>query len=171
LIETGLLVEDFGLGSSRAVSIGNQADVDATELVSALGEHEGTRVIGVYCEDFRDGRAFVEAARTAGKPVVLLTVGRTAAGSRAARSHTGALTSGREAVEAACRAGGVHLVDTPRQLVDPAQSLLAPYLPRGPRIAVIGDSGGYSPTAPDLREGRRLALQPLAAHTQTNRRE
>ena len=85
LLEVGLLLEDVGLGFSRAVSIGNQADLDATELVAALGEHEGTRVIGVYCEDFLDGRAFVEAARTAGKPVVLLTVGRTAAGSRAAQ--------------------------------------------------------------------------------------
>ena len=58
-----------------------------TEVVAALGEHEGTRVIGVYCEDFRDGRAFAEAARTAGKPVVLLTVGRTAAGA-APRART-----------------------------------------------------------------------------------
>src|SRR5436190_506089 len=65
LLETALLLEDFGLGFSRAVSIGNQADLGATELVAALGEHDGTRVIGVYCEDFLDGRAFVEAARIA----------------------------------------------------------------------------------------------------------
>ena len=171
LLETGLLLEDFGLGFSRAVSIGNQADVDATELVSALGEHEGTRVIGVYCEDFRDGRAFVEAARTAGKPVVLLTVGRTAAGSRAARSHTGALTSGREAVEAACRAGGIHLVDTPRELVDAAQALLAPHHPRGRRVAVVSDGGGYGAIASDLLGGRGIELPVLAEPTQAGLRE
>ena len=74
LLEIGLLLEDAGLGFSRAVSIGNQADLGATELVAALAEHDGTRVIGIYCEDFLDGRAFVEAARTAGKPVMLLTV-------------------------------------------------------------------------------------------------
>jgi acetate---CoA ligase (ADP-forming) len=161
LLEVGLLLEDAGLGFSRAVSIGNQADVGATELVAALGEHEGTRVIGVYCEDFLDGRAFVEAARTAGKPVVLLTVGRTAAGSRAARSHTGALTSGRDAVEAACRAAGVHLVDTPRRLVDVAQALLAPHRPRGPRIAVVGDLLGE----------RGLELPVLSERTQAALRE
>ena len=171
LLETGLLLEDFGLGFSRAVSIGNQADLGATELVAALGEHEGTRVIGVYCEDFRDGRAFVEAARTAGKPVVLLTVGRTPAGVRAARSHTGALTSGRQAVEAACRAGGIHLVDTPRQLVDAAQALLAPYRPRGPRIAVIGDGGGYGAIASDLLGGRGIELPVLSDPTQATLRE
>jgi acyl-CoA synthetase (NDP forming) len=171
LLEVGLLLEDFGLGFSRAVSIGNQADVGVTELVTALGEHEGTRVIGVYCEDFRDGRAFVEAARTAGKPVVLLTVGRSAAGARAARSHTGALTSGRDAVEAACRAGGIHLVDTPRALVDVAQALLAPYRPRGRRLAVIGDGGGYGAIAGDLLEGRGMELPLLSEQAQASLRE
>ena len=171
LLEVGLLLEDFGLGFSRAVSIGNQADVGVTELVAALGEHEGTRVIGVYCEDFRDGRAFVEAARTAGKPVVLLTAGRSAAGARAARSHTGALTSGRDAVEAACRAGGIHLVDTPQALVDAAQALLAPYRPRGRRLAVIGDGGGYGAIAGDLLEGRGMELPLLSERAQASLRE
>jgi acyl-CoA synthetase (NDP forming) len=123
-------------------------------------------VICVYCEDFLDGRAFVEAARTAGKPVVLLTVGRTATGSRAARSHTGALTSGRDAVEAACRAAGIHLVDTPRGLVDVAQALLAPYRPRGSRIAVVGDGGGYGAIASDLLGGKGLELPALSERTQ-----
>jgi acetate---CoA ligase (ADP-forming) len=171
LLEVGLLLEDFGLGFSRAVSIGNQADVGVTELVAALGEHEETRLIGVYCEDFRDGRAFVEAARTAGKPVVLLTAGRSPAGARAARSHTGALTSGRDAVEAACRAGGIHLVDTPRALVDVAQALLAPYRPRGQRLAVVGDGGGYGAIAGDLLEGRGLELPLLSEQTQASLRE
>ncbi len=171
LLEVGLLLEDFGLGFSRAVSIGNQADVGVTELVAALGEHEGTRVIGVYCEDFRDGRAFVEAARTAGKPVVLLTAGRSAAGARAARSHTGALTRGRDAVEAACRAGGIHLVDTPRALVDAVHALLAPYRPRGRRLAVIGDGGGYGAIAGDLLEGRGMELPLLSEQTQASLRE
>jgi len=171
LLEIGLLLEDYGLGFSRAVSIGNQADVGVTDLVAALAEHEATRVIGVYCEDFRDGRAFVEAARTAGKPVVLLTVGSSAAGSRAARSHTGALTSPRDAVEAACLAGGVHLVDTPRELVDAAQALLAPLRPRGPRVAVLGDGGGYGAIASDLLERKGIALPVLSEKTQALLRE
>jgi acetate---CoA ligase (ADP-forming) len=171
LLETGLLLEDVGLGFSRAVSIGNQADVGATELVAALGGHEETRVIGVYCEDFLDGRAFAEAARATGKPVVLLTVGRTAAGSRAARSHTGALTSGNDAVAAACRAAGIHLVDTPRRLVDAAQALLSPQRPRGRRVAVVGDGGGYGAIAGDLLGGRGIELPVLAERTQAKLRE
>ena len=171
MLEVALLLEDVELGFSRAVSIGNQADLGATELVAALGEHDGTRVIGLYCEDFLDGRAFVEAARTAGKPVVLLTAGRTEAGSRAARSHTGALTSGREAVEAACRAAGIHLVDTPRGLVDVAQALLAPHRPRGGRVAVVGDGGGYGAIASDLLGGRGIELPALSERTQAALRD
>ncbi len=57
-LELGLLLADVGLGYSRLASVGNQADVDATELVAAFAAHEPTRVIAVYCEDFRDGRAF-----------------------------------------------------------------------------------------------------------------
>jgi acetate---CoA ligase (ADP-forming) len=171
LLETALLLEDFGLGFSRAVSIGNQADVDATELVATLADHEGTRLICVYCEDFRDGRAFVEAARTAGKPVVLMTVGRTAEGSRAARSHTGALTSGRDAVEAACRAGGIHLVGTPRRLVEMAQALLVSHRPPGRRVAVIGDGGGCGAIASDLLVESGLELPVLPEPTQAELRD
>src|SRR5438876_71854 len=59
-LEVGLLLADLGLGFSRFVSAGNQADLDATELVAALAAHEPTKVIALYCEDFRDGRAFAE---------------------------------------------------------------------------------------------------------------
>ena len=166
MLETALLLEDVGLGFSRAVSIGNQADIGATELVAALGAHEGTRVIGVYCEDFRDGRAFAEAARTAGKPVVLLTVGRTAAGVRAARSHTGSLTSDLDAVDAACRAAGIHRVETPRQLADTVSALLTAHRPRGRRVAVVGDGGGYGAIASDLLGTLGLEQPVLAGKTQ-----
>ena len=56
------VAKDAGLGISRFVSIGNQADLEAAELVEALAQHEATRLIAVYLEDFRDGRAFARAA-------------------------------------------------------------------------------------------------------------
>ena len=65
----GLLVE-HGLGFSRFVSAGNQADIELPELIEACAEHAATDVIAIYCEQFTDGRRFVEAARSAGKPVV-----------------------------------------------------------------------------------------------------
>jgi acetate---CoA ligase (ADP-forming) len=169
-LEVALLLEDYDLGFSRLVSIGNQADLDVTEVVAALGAHDGTRAIGVYCEDFRDGRAFVETAREAGKPVVLLTVGRTQAAVRAARSHTGALTSDLDAVDAACRAAGVHRVDTPGRLVDLLQALLTKPRPRGRRVGVVGDGGGYGAVASDLLGRGGFELPVLGEPTQATLR-
>ncbi|MGH3093571.1 MAG: CoA-binding protein, partial [Gaiellaceae bacterium] len=126
-LEVGLLAQDVGLGFSRFVSLGNQADLEAAELVEALAAHEPTRLIALYLEDFRDGRAYARAAgaaAAAGKPVVLLAGGRTDASARAARSHTGALVSDLAAIEAACAAAGIERVATPGELVDVAQALL-----------------------------------------------
>src|SRR5437899_523630 len=123
-LELGLLAADEGLGFSRFASLGNQADLEAAELVEDFARHAGTRLIALYVEDFRDGRAFVRAAAEAGKPVVLLTVGGSAASVRAARSHTGALVSDQLAVDAACRAAGIVRVATPLELVLAAKALL-----------------------------------------------
>ena len=161
-IEISLLAGEVGLGISRFASLGNQADLEAAELVAELGEHDGTRVIAVYLEDFRDGRAFARAAAGAGKPVLLLAGGASAAGVRAARSHTGALVSDSVAVDAAARAAGIIRVATPREFVDLAQLLLAESAPAGRRVAIVSDGGGSAVIAADLATDAGLELPPLS---------
>ena len=164
-LELGLLLEGYGLGFSRFASLGNQADLEAAELVDALAGHEPTRVITLYLEDFRDGRAFAAAAERAalaGKPVVLLTAGGSEASARAARSHTGALVSDAAAVDAACRAAGVLRVSTPRELVDLAQALRTDHRPRGRRVAIVGDGGGHGVIAADVAAACGLEVPPLS---------
>ncbi|MSO95517.1 MAG: CoA-binding protein [Thermoleophilia bacterium] len=164
-IELSLLAVEYGLGVSRFASLGNQADIGAAELVEAFAADEHTRVIGVYCEDFRDGRAFARAgaaAVAAGKQVVLLAAGGSEAGARAAASHTGALASDTAAVAAACRAAGILRVATPKQLVDRALSSLAPYRPRGRRVAIVGDGGGTGVVTADLVTEAGLELPELS---------
>ena len=76
-LELALLAARDGLGFSRFASLGNQADLGATELVQALATHDQTQLIALYLEDFRDGRAFARAARSAvdaGKPVIALAI-------------------------------------------------------------------------------------------------
>jgi acyl-CoA synthetase (NDP forming) len=144
-LEIGLLAEAAGLGFSRFVSVGNQADLDAGELIGELAAHDGTELIAIYVEDFRDGRAFTRAAEgaaRAGKPVVLLAVERTEATARAVRSHTGALASDSAAIDAACRAAGMERVRSPQELVDLAQGLLRAGVPRGRRVAVLRTAAG-----------------------------
>jgi acyl-CoA synthetase (NDP forming) len=167
-LELALRAAEVGLGFSRFASLGNQADLEAAELVHALAEHEPTRVIALYVEDFRDGRAFAEACRAAvagGTPVALLAAGRSSAAAVAARSHTGALASDHAAVEAACRACGAALVCTPRELLDAAQALLARVRPRGGRVVVFGDGGGHGVVAADVVAAAGLELPRLSEAT------
>jgi acyl-CoA synthetase (NDP forming) len=164
-LELSLLGAQYGIGVSRFASLGNQADIEAAELVEAFAADEHTRVIGVYCEDFRDGRAFARAGETAlqaGKQVILLAAGGSEAGARAAASHTGALASDSAAVEAACRAAGIMRVTTPKQLIDCALACLAPHRPMGRRVAIVGDGGGTGVVTADLITEAGLELPTLS---------
>jgi acetate---CoA ligase (ADP-forming) len=164
-LEIGLLAEAAGLGFSRFVSVGNQADLEAGELIGGLAAHPGTELIAVYVEDFRDGRAFAGAAEDAaraGKPVVLLAVERTEATARAVRSHTGALASDSAAIDAACRAAGMERVRSPQELVDLAQGLLRAGVPRGRRVAVLADGGGHGGVAAALASEAGLLVPALS---------
>jgi acyl-CoA synthetase (NDP forming) len=168
-LEIARLAADMELGLARFASLGNQADLEAHELVAALAAHDPTRVVAVYCEDFRDGRAFARAAAAAvraGKPVLLLTAGTSDAGARAARSHTGALVSGDDAVDAACRAAGIIRVSTPLHLVDVAAACLASSRPRGRRLAVVADGGGHAAVAADCASAAGLELPALSSPLQ-----
>ena len=164
-LEMSLLAAEYGMGVSRFVSLGNQADIRVAELVEAFAADEHTRVIGVYCEEFLDGRAFARAgaaAVAAGKQVVLLAAGSSEAGARAAASHTGALASDTAVVEAACRAGQILCVATPKQLVDRALASITPYRPRGKRVAIVGDGGGTGVVTADLVTEAGLELPELS---------
>ncbi|MFF4764646.1 acetate--CoA ligase family protein [Streptomyces sp. NPDC001292] len=167
-LEIGRLLARAGQGMSRFVSLGNQSDIDAADALEALTHHGPTRVVAAYVEDFRDGRRMVQAlaaARSAGKPVLLLTVGRSTASQRAAASHTGALVSPYATVAAACREAGALLLDSAGELVDTAVALLSPALPAGRRVAVAGDSGGQGALAADTLAAHGLELPELSPGT------
>ena len=132
--ELAAIGSSHGLGVSRFISIGNQTDVTATELLADLAGHDATGVIALYLESFTDGATLFDtlaALRSRGKPSVLLTVGASIASARLARTHTGSLTSPSDVVDAVCRAAGVVRVNTPgHEARDFAQSGLTPTLGR-----------------------------------------
>ena len=167
-LEISVLMRETGLGFSRFVSLGNQADLTAAELIEATTAHDRTAGIALYVEDFRDGRAFVRAAseaRAAGKPVVLLTASGHEAAARAVRSHTGALASDDAAIEAACLAAGIERVSSPRQLVDVMQGLIRCPPSRGHRVGIMGDGGGHGGIAASLAAKAGLEVPELTAST------
>ncbi|MBV9945533.1 MAG: acetate--CoA ligase family protein, partial [Myxococcales bacterium] len=167
-LEISVLMREAGLGFSRFVSLGNQADLTAAELLDAMVVHERTAGIALYVEDFRDGRAFARAASrasAAGKPVVLLTASGHEAAARAVRSHTGALASDDAAIEAACAAAGIQRVSSPRELVDVLQGLIRCSPSRGRRIAIMADGGGHAGIATSLAAKAGLEVPELSAAT------
>jgi acyl-CoA synthetase (NDP forming) len=173
-LELGLMAAPDGLGFSRFASLGNQADLGATELVEAFAAHDATEVIAVYIEDFRDGRAFARAAARAvagGTPVIALAIDGSGAGARAVQSHTGALASDGAAIDAAFAAAGVLRVRTPRELVDAAQALLRCPPSRGRRVAVLGDGGGHVSIAAAVAMQAGLEVPELSATTVAPLRE
>jgi acyl-CoA synthetase (NDP forming) len=169
-LEIAALAAHEGLGVSRFVSVGNQVDVSAAELLDDLVDHEATRAVVLYLESFVDGRALLATMarlRAAGKPVVVLTVGASEASRAAARSHTGALTASTDVVGAACRAAGAVLVDTPAQAVELAHLLLGGPMPAGRRVAVVSDSGGQGAVAADTLARHGLTVPRLGAATRS----
>ncbi|MGW4208957.1 acetate--CoA ligase family protein [Lentzea sp. NPDC004789] len=162
-LEIAGLAAASGLGVSRFVSVGNQADVTAAEALVDLVSHDLTTVVGVYLESFGPGVvAAMSELRAAGKPVVLLTVGSSFVGREAARSHTGALTSSLDVVDAACRRAGAVRVATPAALVDLA-AVLSSRVPCGRRVGIVSDSGGQGAIAADLAVAAGLLVPPLSS--------
>ena len=167
-IDFGDRARDLGLGFSRFVSVGNQADVTVAEVLDDCVSHDQTRAVAVYCESFPDGRAFGRAAlrlREAGKPVVLLAPGRSAAGARAARSHTGALVGDAAVVDALCEASGVIRVWTPREMAEAVAALRVLPRPAGRRVAVITTGGGNGVIASDAVAAAGLEVPVLPGET------
>ncbi len=98
-----LTTQPFGV--AKVCGLGNKCDVSEWEALEYLGRDDETKVIAAYLESVSDGRKFLEVAKrvTARKPVIVLKAGRTAAGARAAMTHTGSLAGDDRVFSAACR--------------------------------------------------------------------
>jgi acetyl coenzyme A synthetase (ADP forming)-like protein len=157
-----------GFGLSRLVSLGNQADVNETDVLAPIAEDRFTGVLTLYLEGVSDGRRFVREARkiSCQKPIIALKVARYPSGQRAAASHTGALAGQENAFTAAFRKAGVIRADTTEELFDWARALAWCPLPKGRAIAVLTSAGGPGVTAADALEMNGMSLARLTPETQ-----
>ena len=155
------------IGFSSIVSLGGSTDVDFGEIIDYLVCDPATEHILLYIEGVRNARRFVGALRAAArvKPVILMKVGRYPAGSRAAKSHTGAMVGSDDVFDAVVRRTGVVRVKTIGQLVAAAQALAAHVRPRGERLAVVTNGGGPGVMAADRASEVGLPLAVLSAQT------
>lgn len=156
-----------GFGFSQIASLGNQADVNETDILPEIAQDPHTRVIVLYMESVSNGEKFVQAARqvTRQKPVIALKVGRFEAGQKAAASHTGALAGSETAFDAAFEKAGVLRAETAEQMFDWAQALENCPMPRGKNMAILTNAGGPGVIAADSLETNGLVLAQLSEST------
>jgi len=161
-----------GMGVSRFIATGNEADVDAADGIAALAEDPDTRIILCCMETCRNAGKLIDALRLArgnGKPVIILKIGSTEKGQAAAASHTGALTGSDAVIDAVFRRHGVLRVRSVEALIDigHAASLLMPdRLPANDAVTLVAASGGFGIMMADAMSDAGLALPALAPDTQ-----
>lgn len=157
-----------GLGISQFVSVGNKADVSGNDLLMAWEDDPQTDVILLYLESFGAPRRFARIAPRVArkKPIVAVKSGRTATGSRAASSHTGALASLDVAVDALFRQTGVIRVDTLEELFAVGSLLSTQPVPKGRTVGVVTNAGGPGILAADALEANGLVIPELSEATQ-----
>jgi acetyl coenzyme A synthetase (ADP forming)-like protein len=159
--------EARGLGLSAFVSIGNKADVSTNDLLEWWEEDPATEVVLMYVESFGNPRRFGRLARRVArrKPILALKSGTTAAGQRAASSHTAALAGSEAAVDALFRQAGVIRAASLEELVDVAALLSTGGEPQGRSVAVLTNAGGLGILCADACEAAGLELPALAEET------
>ena len=157
-----------GIGYSYIVSTGNEADLGSADFIRYLVDDPHTKVIACFIEGFKDGARLMEAARAArqrGKPIVMIKVGRSELGSRAAGSHTAALSGEDTVHDAAFRQLGIVRVDDYDDLIEVSQLMAFSPAPGVPGVSVVSHSGGISSLAADNCGQVGLSLPPLSERT------
>jgi acetate---CoA ligase (ADP-forming) len=164
---------EYGIGINHFVSVGNKTDVSGNDLIEYWAADDATRVILMYLENFGNPRKFTRIARevTKRKPIIAVKAGRTAAGARAASSHTGALAGMDTATDALLAQCGVIRVESVEELFDMAMAFGHQPVPRGNRVAVVTNAGGPGIIITDACEALGLSVAELSDETQARLRQ
>ena len=153
-----------GIGLSHIISTGNEADLDFCDFARYLLDQGSVKVIAGFVEGFKDARKLVAVAELAaerGKPIVLIKIGRSDLGARAARSHTAALTGTDALYDEVFAQYGITRVQDYDELLEVSQLLAHTAKPGQPGVAVVSHSGGISSLTADMCGQAGLDLPPL----------
>ena len=136
----------MGVGVGKFISSGNESDLKGYEYLKYFGEDPDTKLICMYIEGLKNGRKWYEEAKkiTPNKPIVVIKVGVTEAGSKAAASHTGSIAGSDNVYDAAFKQAGVIRATDAAEMFDYIKGLLYCKLPEGPNMAIVSNSGGVA---------------------------
>ncbi|MFN2267001.1 MAG: acetate--CoA ligase family protein, partial [Desulfonatronovibrio sp.] len=155
------------IGFSKFVSLGNKAVLDEADMISYLGKDSKTDVILGYIENVSDGEKFVKEAgnHSNEKPIIIIKSGTTAAGAKAASSHTGAIAGSDQAYTSAFNKAGIIRAHDVETLFNLAQAFSTQPLPTGPSLAIVTNSGGPGIMAADACEKSSLNMARISSST------
>ena len=155
------------IGFSKFVSLGNKAQLDEADFIDAFGRDPDSAFILLYIESVVDGRKFMKACRKVvpDKPIFVVKSGVSAAGARAASSHTGSLAGSDTAYDVAFKQCGVRRASSMASLFDVASVYDDMHLPSGNRVAIVTNAGGPGIITTDACEASGLEIAHLSSET------
>jgi len=155
------------IGFSKFISLGNKAVLDEADMIAYLGQDDQTRVILGYIENVCDGSKFIKLAQNVSfkKPIIIIKSGTTAAGAKAASSHTGAIAGSDQAYSAAFQKSGIIRAHDVETLFNLAQAFSNQPLPQGANLAILTNSGGPGIMAADACEKSSLHMASISPST------
>lgn len=162
-------VKQNDIGLAQFISIGNKADVSGNTVLEYWKDNPDVKVITVYLESFGNPKKFMEITReiTKSKPVIVIKSARTAAGMKAASSHTGALAGTDTVVNAFIEQGGVIRVNTVDEMFDLAKAFDRASIPNGNRLGILTNAGGPAILAVDEAEQSGLLIPEISDKTKS----
>jgi acyl-CoA synthetase (NDP forming) len=163
------LARKRGIGINYWITTGNEADIDVAESLEWMATQPDIKVIMAYVEGVRDGARFRRAlasARENGKPIVMMKVGRSEIGARAASSHTASLAGSDAIYDALFRQYGVHRATTTEEQIDVAYACARGIFPKGNKLGVVTLSGGAGVLISDAAERNGLDVAPMPVSAQ-----
>lgn len=156
-----------GISFDKLISFGNMCDIDESDILSYLATDEKTKVIVMYLEGVKNGRKFLETAKKVSliKPIVVMKIGKSAKGSQAAKSHTGALTGASAVYDAAFKQAGIIKAENTTEMFDFGKAFATQPLPKGNGMVIVTNAGGPGVAAADVCQDVGLDLVEIDENT------
>ncbi|MFW9783308.1 MAG: acetate--CoA ligase family protein [Candidatus Heimdallarchaeota archaeon] len=158
----------IGVGISKIISVGNEVNTDLVDFLEALEEDEETTSIGIYFEAVRRGKEFIDLITRINlkKPIVIIPIGQTEAGTRSAKSHTAAITSPGYVIDSICEQTGAIKVKSSIDMLNLLNCFDSLPLPKGNRVAILTLGGGPGTLMSDLFESNGMKVPMLSKQLQ-----
>jgi acyl-CoA synthetase (NDP forming) len=160
--------EKIGVGISKIISVGNEVNTDLVDYLEALEEEGQTTCIGIYFETVRRGKEFIEAVKRINrqKPIVIIPIGQTEAGTRSAKSHTAAITSPGYIIDSVCKQTGAIKVKNSIEMLNLLNGFDSLPLPKGNKVGILTMGGGPGTLMSDLFESNGMKVPILSSPLQ-----